>query len=268
MTWRQGRLRSSSGLGVLSVRAGVRVMDVSHELRYKLVAGTDPNARLIMHSGCSEMLPPERRPPIELSELPPASDQPQAGSALLDVLQLESLMLNLDASLRVHARSHFFSWTQGLLQSLLRHEVLICVLRNGVPPSFRVDSFSTIVPDAAIFSELLLEDAPAATGLIKVWKERRFNPVICDAGEGSALWNDKLERAFGRAGITQMVAHGCVGVDGEASSLFIFACRASVQGTVAKERLAYIARLIVPFLHSAWVRSQIQETTQRDHLPS
>ena len=218
-----------------------------------------------MHSGCSEMLPPERRPPIELSELPPASDQPQAGSALLDVLQLESLMLNLDASLRVHARSHFFSWTQGLLQSLIRHEVLVCALRNGAPPAFRVDSFSTLVPDAAIFSELL-GDASVATSLIKVWKERRFNPVICDSGEGSALWNDRLERAFARAGITQVLAHGSHGVDGEADSFFLFAGQSRVEGAAARERQAYVARLVVPFLHAAWVRSQIHETTERDHL--
>ena len=219
-----------------------------------------------MQGECSELMPREQRL-VEPAELPAEPDQARPGSTLPDALQLESLLLNLDAALRVHARAHFFGWTQGLLQSLIRHEVLICVLRNGAPAAFRVDSFSTIVPDAAIFSELLLEDAPAAMGLIKVWKERRFNPVICDAGAGSALCNDKLERAFGRAGITQMVAHGCFGVDGEASSLFIFACRASVQGAAAKERQAYIARLIVPFVHAAWVRSQIQETTQRDHLP-
>src|SRR5882724_88458 len=110
-----------------------------------------------MQGGCSELMPQQQRLAVEPSELPAAPDQPPASSALLDALQLESLLLNLDASLRVHARSHFFSWTQGLLQSLVRHEVLICMLRSGVPPSFRVDSFSTIVADAAIFSELLLE---------------------------------------------------------------------------------------------------------------
>ena len=46
---------------------------------------------------------------------------PDARSAATDFLQIESIVLNLDASLRVHARAHFFSWTQGLLQSLIRH---------------------------------------------------------------------------------------------------------------------------------------------------
>jgi len=47
------------------------------------------------------------------------------GAAGLNDLEIETLMLNLDASLRVYERAHFFSWTQGLLQSLVRHEVLI-----------------------------------------------------------------------------------------------------------------------------------------------
>ena len=62
-----------------------------------------------------------------------------ARSAATDFLQIESIVLNLDASLRVHARAHFFSWTQGLLQSLIRHELLICTLCHGKPPAFRAD---------------------------------------------------------------------------------------------------------------------------------
>ena len=63
-------------------------------------------------------------------------------TAATDFLQIESIVLNLDASLRVHARAHFFSWTQGLLQSLIRHELLICTLCHGKPPAFRADGFS------------------------------------------------------------------------------------------------------------------------------
>ena len=71
-----------------------------------------------------------------------ASLSDSARSAATDFLQIESIVLNLDASLRVHARAHFFSWTQGLLQSLIRHELLICTLCHGKPPAFRADGTS------------------------------------------------------------------------------------------------------------------------------
>src|SRR5439155_25533698 len=56
-------------------------------------------------------------------------------AALLDPIELESLKLIMDASLRVHARHHFFTWTQGVLQDLVKHEALICALRNAEPMS-------------------------------------------------------------------------------------------------------------------------------------
>jgi len=171
----------------------------------------------------------------------------------LDVLELETLMLNLDASLRVHERAHFFSWTQGLLQGLIRHEVLICALRNGEPLSFRIDSFSTVAPDPAIFSGLLLRDASVAPRLIKAWEERRFRPLICEAGNSSPYAGDAFTRELERMGATQLLAHGTHDANGQATSFFIFAC---APGTV-RPRQAYLAQLTVPFLHSAWVRTLI-----------
>ena len=97
--------------------------------------------------------------------LPQESAHGDARSAATDFLQIESIVLNLDASLRVHARAHFFSWTQGLLQSLIRHELLICTLCHGKPPAFRADGFSMTAPDPSTFSDLFLRDtaAPSVT---------------------------------------------------------------------------------------------------------
>jgi hypothetical protein len=44
---------------------------------------------------------------------PPLADAAESRSASTDFLQIESIVLNLDASLRVHARAHLFSWTQA-----------------------------------------------------------------------------------------------------------------------------------------------------------
>src|SRR5919112_5914257 len=119
----------------------------------------------------------------------PAPSVPDHGSngnsAASDFLQIESIVLNLDASLRVHARAHFFSWTQGLLQSLIRHELLICTLCHGKPPAFRADGFSMTAPDPATFSDLFLRDTAVAPALLKAWEERRYQPVVVEAGNGT-----------------------------------------------------------------------------------
>src|SRR5262245_48219701 len=59
---------------------------------------------------------------LRIADASGETDAPRGDFALPDTLQLESLILNLDAALRVHTRPHFFSWTQGVLQSLVRHE--------------------------------------------------------------------------------------------------------------------------------------------------
>src|SRR4249919_2913221 len=118
--------------------------------------------------------------PAPTIPLPQGGGNGDARSSATDFLQIESIVLNLDASLRVHARAHFFSWTQGLLQSLIRHELLICTLCLGKPPAFRADGFSMTVPEPAALSDVFMRDTGVAPALLKAWEERLFLPVTID----------------------------------------------------------------------------------------
>jgi len=192
---------------------------------------------------------------------PPASVDSSKGdgrSAATDFLQIESIVLNLDASLRVHARAHFFSWTQGLLQSLIRHELLICTLCHGKPPAFRADGFSMTTPDPSTFSDLFLRDAAVAPTLLKAWEERRYQPVVFDCTPANPLGNGAFTRELERLGASQLLVHGVHDADGRAISLFVFACRAASVGP----RQAYLAQLLAPSLHAAWVRTQLQRRAE------
>jgi transcriptional regulator EpsA len=175
-------------------------------------------------------------------------------TAMLDPLKLEALMANLDASLTVHARPHFFRWSQGLLQNLMRHEVLVCALRHGEPLSFRVDSFSTAVADASVFGEVFQRDASVAPGLIKAWKDRHCLPVLFPSVAESPFCGGAFARELERAGAAQVLAHGTPDAAGDPSAFFVFACAPEPP---APER-TYLAQLVVPFLHAAWVRAQIE----------
>lgn len=206
-------------------------------------------------------------PPDESRSAPASGVVPQPGAEaparpageaasplLLDALLLEALVLNLEAALRVHVRSHFFTWTQGLLQSLLPHDVLICALRGAGPSSFRIDSYSTIVADARHFEELLLRDPAVVPDLARAWKERRFLPLEYEAGDAGLLWSGPFGRELARLGVTRALAHGVHDIDGEARSLFVLAARPDTG--VPRPRFAEV---LVPFLHTAWIRSQILE---------
>ena len=216
-----------------------------------------------MQLGTTEMTK-RFEPDAGLSAEPAAGRDVAAGSVdTLDAVEQECLVLNLDIALRVHSRSHFFSWTQGLLQSLIRHEVLICALRSGEPSSLSVDSFAMNAVDPAIYGETFLRDARVAPGLIKAWEERRHRPVVCAVGDLSALAGGSFARELERVGATRLVAHGTHDSDGLAASFFVFACAPGADA----HRQAYIAQLVVPFLHAAWMRARMNGRIRGSDAP-
>jgi len=186
------------------------------------------------------------------AQIPSSAETAEPRSASTDFLQIESIVLNLDASLRVHARAHFFSWTQGLLQSLIRHELLICTMCNGKPPAFRADGFSMTTPDPQMFSDMFLRDTGVAPALLRAWEERRYQPVIFE--NNATLGSGAFMRELERLGATQLLVHGVHDSDGRAISLFVFACRPGSAGP----RQAYLAQLLAPAMHAALVRTQLQ----------
>src|SRR5438105_8389919 len=161
-----------------------------------------------------------------------------ARSAATDFLQIESILLMLDASLRVHARAQFCSWTQGLLQSLIRHELLICTLCLGKPPAFRADGFSMTMPEPTLFSDMFLRDTAVAPTLLKSWEERRYQPVSFELSATNTIGSGGFTRELERLGATQLLVHGIHDAEGRAISLFTFACRPGSIGP----RQAYLAQ--------------------------
>jgi len=201
-------------------------------------------------------------PQVE-AESPPGLAQEAVGAIAgvqgLSDVEVETLMLNLDASLRVYQRAHFFSWTQGLLQGLIRHDVLICASRSAEPPCLRADSFSMIAPRQAVFGEMFERDASFARYLVKAWEDRGFRPVICDAGDGPFA-RGPFAQELQRVRATQILAHGTHDAQGQTTGFYAFICAPGTLGP----RHAYLARLLTPFVHSAWVRTEVNGRAKGD----
>lgn len=189
----------------------------------------------------------------DLADLPGG---PEAGTDLsepfIDPLELEALALILEHSLKVHTNEQFFCWSQGLLQNLIRHEVLICALRKGDSASFHVDSFSSSVSDPALLSGLFSRDMMLVPLIIKAWEENRFQPVFLDLGKEDAAVNSNLGQELTRMGASEILVHGTYDTFGRPASFFIFGCQA---GSIAA-RQHHLAALLVPSLHAAWVHTQ------------
>jgi len=176
------------------------------------------------------------------------------GAALLHPQELESLLLNIDASLRVHARHQLFGWTQGMLQSLVKHELLVCALLSSRPTSYQVDCFASPWIDPEKVSEVFRRDAAFVAHLVSQWVESEFHPVVCSAGSGGPLARDAFTAELQRLGADSVIAHGTYDSLGKPVSLFVLA---AMPGDLGREQ-AFVLELIVPFLHLAWMRTQLK----------
>jgi hypothetical protein len=164
----------------------------------------------------------------------------------------------MDVALRVHTRPQLFSWVQGALQSMIPHEVLVCGLQEGRQAAMRVDSFSTAPVDCSRLNELFQQDVSLVPHLIKLWEENRCQAILCETERGP-LAGAALAREFSRLGATHVLAHGTHDATGTMTSFFVFAARPGAVGS----KQTYLADLIVPYLHAAWVRSQVTRPLDR-----
>jgi len=176
----------------------------------------------------------------------------ESSAVRLNDSEREALLLNIDVSLRVHTRPQLFSWVQGALHSLLPHEVLLCGLQEGRQAPMRVDSFSTAPVDVEKLKETFQQDVSLVPALVKLWEENRCRAIASETERGPFA-SGALARALAAAGAPSVLAHGTHDANGDLMSLYVFAAR---PGTLGGKH-AYVADLIVPYLHAAWVRSQV-----------
>jgi transcriptional regulator EpsA len=197
---------------------------------------------------------------VKIHSRPTASSAPSRGpmrwsgnARLLDARVLESLLLNIDASMRVYSRPQLFGWTQGLLQNLLRHELLVCALREERALTYRVDCFASPWIDSERVRALFQQDVELVAGLVRSWIEGEFHPVVGGVSGPDALASGALAAELQAIGAGSLMVHGTHDSLGKPVSLFVLGAPA---GELAEEQ-ALVLELVVPFLHQAWMRSQL-----------
>lgn len=184
-------------------------------------------------------------------------------ASFIDPLELEALALILEHSLKVHTAHHFFCWTQGMLQNLIRHEVLICALRKGEAAAFHVDSFSSNQSEPAVIKNLFNQDSTLVPHLLKLWEEGHFQPIHFNLVDHASTVSSNLGRELIRLGASEVLAHGTHDSFGRPASFFLFAC----QPGAVKARQRHLAALLAPSLHAAWVHTQFTRTAHPGQAP-
>jgi transcriptional regulator EpsA len=190
----------------------------------------------------------------------------RSGSAarLLDARVLESLLLNIDASLRVYSRPQLFGWTQGLLQNLLKHELLLCAVRDDRALTYQVDCFASPWIDSERVRALFQQDVELVAALVRRWIEGEFRPVVLGVTDADALPRGEFSAELHGVGADSLMVHGSYDSLGKPVSLFALGAPAGDLG----DEQAFLLELIVPYLHLAWMRSQLARPPEDIQVPA
>ena len=177
----------------------------------------------------------------------------EGGARLLETRVLESLLLNIDASLRVHSRPQLFGWVQGLLQNLLPHELLLCAVREDRAITYQVDCFASPWIDSDRLRALFQQDVELVASLVRRWIEGEFHPSVCSVRGSDPAARGAFAAELQGIGADSLMVHGTYDSLGKPASLFVLG---AVAGDLGAEQ-CFLLELVVPFLHLAWMRSQL-----------
>jgi transcriptional regulator EpsA len=171
------------------------------------------------------------------------------GSTLLSANQVLALLRVAETALSLRHRAQFFVWSQGSLQLLLPHQLALCGAYKRSCGELRYELFNNVPLPSGLPAELLDLGALQAR-----WLAAQCQPLLLNTEPGGLL---------ARAGYGQLLLHGVSRPQrpSEIESFFVLAHAGQVYGEPQRLLLA----LLMPQLHSAWLRVQGGPPVRSEH---
>jgi transcriptional regulator EpsA len=169
-----------------------------------------------------------------------------------------TLVAAITDAVNVRRRFQFFSWTQGRLQALLPHGVLVCGLPRGNGTAMFFDYFHNIPLAMASLSRLCHPREGVAAQMLEAWREAGGDPLAID---DQSPRQASISRELGTLGLGASIAHGIPAEQSICGAHGFFAF-VSLQAR-AGSRESVLAAMMVPHIFSAYCRA-----LSRDRMPS
>ena len=172
-------------------------------------------------------------------------------TSITDSLTMERMLHAIEGSLKVSRRVHFFLWSQGALQGLLPHDMLLCVFGDFVNTRFKFDFFSQTKVDQEVIDKLTDPVEGLLHRIIQDWLDGERIPCRYSVKPEKPS-EDPLHTYLRRIGYDQVIAHGAREIQGSESSFFIFFQKSNINGTRSAE--THLLDMVMPHLHMALYR--------------
>jgi transcriptional regulator EpsA len=156
----------------------------------------------------------------------------------------------VEASYAISSRQQFFVWTQSSFQALIPHEILICGIDDGSRQGIAMHRFCATRYFRQEHFDVIADPAEGLVPLLlSVSEARREAVVFCPAATPQTNDED-LAALVDENELKNLAVHLVVGTRGKVEAFYAFSRVSSDFDT----RLAYLIELLVPHLHSAFLR--------------
>ncbi len=170
----------------------------------------------------------------------------------------DALVHALESGARVNTRAQFFTWTQGLYQQLVPHEILICSLTHPHTRAFQHHFFSSSRYFKANHVEAIWSRGGILRAALELW-HRHERPVLLAPGLVVAPHGEVLpaswQSALMECELKNLLAHGLRSMDGGARGFIAYA--RLPDGPQASHVRA--AQILAPFMLDALIRVLARE---------
>jgi len=172
---------------------------------------------------------------------------------ILSPLEQEYLLRVIEAGARVRDMRQFFLWTQGQLQALLPHQVMLCMEYGPGDTLRRLECLHGAVLDEPVQRQLADPVHGLAAQIARAGRDGWRMPAIAVAHQGGAP--AAVQQRLERSGFDNLLVNGS-GVLAGGASVFALLGLPMRPGP----RQAYFLELIHPHLHFALLRSSHKDT--------
>jgi len=168
-----------------------------------------------------------------------------------------TLMAAIVDAAAVRRRFQFFAWTQGHLQRLLPHGVLVCGLPRGTGTGMFFDYFHNLPLPTQALGKLCHPRDGVAVALLEAWRAQGGDPLVVQRGAENCV---AIFEQLQELGLGATLAHG---IPFEQSNLgahgfFVFV---SLRGAPSVREIDLVS-ITVPFVFSTYCRA-----LSRDRAP-
>ena len=168
---------------------------------------------------------------------------------ILSKMEQEYLLRIIESSVQVRDLRQFFLWTQGQLQALLPHQLMVCMLFASDGSLQRLEAVHGSVLDEAAMARLCDPQAGLAVRLARHCGAAGALPCMADVHDGAGGALRQFHDELAGCGYDNLILDGSGQVAGSATVFALFGLPVRPNA-----RHAYFLALLLPHLHLAIVR--------------